>query len=258
MTAATASAVDWHAWLHRWDVQQTGYLNDREARFNAMFEALEILMPAEFVALDLACGPGAISQRLLQRFPHARCIAADLDPLLLTIGQQTLGDMDGRIRWVEADLNAPAWVEALGVTQVDAALSTTALHWLRNDVLARVYHQLAQLLRPSGVFLNGDHMPFAPHLETFNRVAATWKTKRHEVAFTQQGVEDWDQWWAAAHAEPAFAELLAERERRFAQRQRDWVKAGYEFHQSALRQAGFREVDTIWQRLDNHVLMAVR
>jgi hypothetical protein len=65
-------------------------------------------------------------QHLLQRFPQARCIAVDLDPFLLTIGRQTLGDMDGRLCWVEVDLNTPAWIEALGVTQVDAVLSTTA------------------------------------------------------------------------------------------------------------------------------------
>ena len=258
MTAVSVPAVDWRAWLHRWDVQQTGYLPNREARFNAMFDVLESLMPAAFVALDLACGPGAISQRLLKRFPQARSIAVDLDPFLLTIGRQTLGDMDGRLRWVEVDLNTPAWIEALGVPQVDAVLSTTALHWLRNDILMRVYHQLAQLLRPGGVFLNGDHMKFAAHLETFNQVAATLKTKRYEVAFIQQGIEDWEQWWAAAQAEPAFAELLAERERRFAPRARDWVRAGYDFHKSALYEVGFREVDTIWQYLDNRVLMAVR
>ena len=258
MTTTSASAIDWHTWLQRWDAQQTDYLHDREARFNAMFDVLESIMPAEFVALDLACGPGAISRRLLKRFPQARCIAVDLDPFLLTIGRQTLGDMGGRLRWVEVDLNTLAWIEALGVTQVDAVLSTTALHWLRNDILARVYHQLGLLLRPGGVFLNGDHMKFAAHLETFNRVAATLKAKRYEVAFTQQGIEDWEQWWAAAQAEPAFAELLAERERRFAPRARDWVRAGYDYHKSALYEAGFREVDTMWQYLDNRVLMAVR
>ena len=57
---------------------------------------------------------------------------------------------------------------------------------------------------------------------------------------------------------PRFAELLAERERRFAPRARDCVRAGYDFHKSALYEAGFREVDTIWQYLDNRVLMAVR
>src|SRR5215211_1608203 len=95
-----SAAVDWAGWLRRWDVQQTGYLPDHEARFQAMLDVLEILLPAQFVALDLACGPGAISQRLLSRFPKARSIAVDLDPVLLTMGQAVLGNMGGRLRWV--------------------------------------------------------------------------------------------------------------------------------------------------------------
>ncbi|MDQ3830748.1 MAG: class I SAM-dependent methyltransferase [Candidatus Tectomicrobia bacterium] len=99
-----STAVDWSGWLRRWDVQQSGYLPDREARFTAMLDVLDILLPETFVALDLACGPGAISQRLLSRFPKARSIAVDLDPVLLTMGQAVLGDMGGRLRWVDADL----------------------------------------------------------------------------------------------------------------------------------------------------------
>jgi len=63
--------VDWQSWLQRWDIQQTGYLSDRGARFKAMLDVLDALLPETFVALDLACGPGAISQRLLARF-HRR------------------------------------------------------------------------------------------------------------------------------------------------------------------------------------------
>jgi trans-aconitate methyltransferase len=64
--------IDWLDWLQRWDAQQEGYVPEREARFTAMFDALAELLPASFVALDLACGPGSISQRLLARFPGAR------------------------------------------------------------------------------------------------------------------------------------------------------------------------------------------
>src|SRR5260221_2404109 len=38
---------------------------------------LDTLLPQHFVALDLACGPGSMSQRLLSRFPQARCVAVD-------------------------------------------------------------------------------------------------------------------------------------------------------------------------------------
>jgi hypothetical protein len=62
--------IDWLGWLQRWDAQQEGYVPEREARFTAMFDALAALLPASFVALDLACGPGSISQRLLAPLPR--------------------------------------------------------------------------------------------------------------------------------------------------------------------------------------------
>ena len=47
-----------------------------------MLDVLGTLLPAEFVALDLPSGPGAIASRLLRRFPKARCRAVDLDPVM--------------------------------------------------------------------------------------------------------------------------------------------------------------------------------
>lgn len=256
--AGGATGIDWKEWLRRWDEQQTGYLPDREGRFAVMLDVLGVLLPPTFVALDLCAGAGSISQRLLARFPQARCIAADKDPLLLAMGQAALGDIDGRLRWVDADLLAPHWMEQLGEAQVDAVLSTTALHWLSPDQLARVYRQLGQLIRPGGVFLNGDHMKFAPHLTHFRKVADEVKSSRRAEAHEHRGVEKWEDWWTALGKEPATAALLAERERRFAGRTRDWINPGYDFQVGALRDAGFTEVDIIWQNLDNRVLMAVR
>ena len=68
--------IDWLGWLQRWDAQQEGYVPEREPRFTAMFDALAELLPPSFVALDLACGPGSISQRLLARFPDFAVDAA--------------------------------------------------------------------------------------------------------------------------------------------------------------------------------------
>ena len=106
--------LNWHDWMQRWDRQQSGSLPYREQRFTAMLDVVDALLPERFVALDLACGPGSISQRLLQRFPHARCVAIDFDPVLLLLGQNELGDMQGRLRWVEADLRDPSWHTQLG------------------------------------------------------------------------------------------------------------------------------------------------
>jgi SAM-dependent methyltransferase len=254
----TRPAIDWAEWLRRWDAQQSAYLPDREERFMAMLDVLHALLPEEFVALDLACGPGAISKRLLERFPRARCVAVDLDPLLLAMGQAVLGDAGGRLRWVTADLADPGWLNALGEASFDAVLSTTALHWLPVEPLVRLYGDLGNLVREGGVVLNGDNMAFAPYQETLRLLAEAATERQRAEAFDAGGVEDWDEWWAAVAAEPDAAGLLAERTRRFSDVHRDAVAPIFDVHEAALRDAGFREVGVIWQRLDNRVLLGVR
>jgi SAM-dependent methyltransferase len=251
--------VDWPDWLRRWDAQQEGYVPEREARFTAMFDALAALLPASFVALDLACGPGSISQRLLSRFPRAHAIAVDIDPVMLALGRGALGTVDGRLRWVDVDLASPDWLEALGGTSVDAVLSSTALHWLPPEPLTRLYHDLGRLLPPGGLLLNGDHMAFGPQLPSFARLSdGALEQQWSDAAFAARGIETAEQWWDALSAQPGLQALLAERAQRFAGKRRQDTPPGFDFHVTALRDAGFREVGTIWQVLSDRVLLAVR
>lgn len=68
---------------------------------------------------------------------------------------------------------------------------------------------------------------------------------------------------------PALAELIAERRRRFASPADGshagaalWAEKGSyssrSFAVAALAQAGFAEVGTIWQQLDDYIVLAVR
>ena len=63
MNLGVEQQIDWGDWLRRWDAQQEGYVPEREARFTAMFDALAELLPASFVALDLACASGKRASR---------------------------------------------------------------------------------------------------------------------------------------------------------------------------------------------------
>ena len=164
--------VDWKHWLQRWDAQQAGYVPEREERFRVMLDVLEALLPDEFVALDLACGPGAISQRLLERFPRSP----------LRRDRHGPGDARARtgrardLRWSPAldrcrSGGAQAGWSPSARRRVDAVLSTTALHWLSGEHLVALYRQLGALVRPGGVFLNGDNMDFGPDLPTIQRFA---------------------------------------------------------------------------------------
>jgi SAM-dependent methyltransferase len=266
----TASAIDWTAWLRRWDTQQERYLPDREQRFAIILDALDMLVPQPFVALDLACGPGSISQRLLARFPQAQTIAIDYNPVLLRLGQEALGTIDGRLHWLSANLLEGGWtdriaaqVHDLGRTHVDAVLTTTALHYLPAPALVDTYAQVAPLIRPGGLLLNGDHMAFPPGQPTARQLAGEAKRRQYEQAFGRAGGEDYRGWWAAIEADlvahdPALLALFEQHRANEAQRRRDFSEPIVAVHEAALLDAGFAEVSTIWQAFDNRVLLAVR
>jgi trans-aconitate methyltransferase len=270
MTTDKTAAIDWQHWLQRWDAQQTRYLPEREQRFTVMLDTLDALLPADFVALDLACGPGAISQRLLARFPQARTIALDYNPVLLHLGQQSLGALGGRISWITHSLSEPSWVEPvqvaleqLGRPQLDAVLSTTALHWLPIEHLTRVYNQLGTLVRPGGLLLNGDHMAYPAALPAFRELARRSETARHQAVFQEQRGEDYRQWWQALEqawlaADPTLQPLFDAYHATEQVRRHDFSEPILPVHRAALADAGFTQVDTIWQRYDDRVLLAIR
>jgi SAM-dependent methyltransferase len=163
------------------------------------------------------------------------------------------------LRWIAADLASPDWIEALGATEVDAVLSSTALHWIEPDPLVRLYRNLASLLRPGGLLLNGDHLAFGPTLPTLDLLSQRSLDRLWtDSAFAARGIETAEQWWDSLASEPAFASLLAERTAAFSGKQRQESPPGFDFHAAAIRDAGFREVGTIWQVLSDRVTLAVR
>lgn len=209
---------DWRGLIDAWDRQQAAYLPHRERRFAAMVDAVRVVIGDRPLALDFACGPGSISERLLGRLPGARGVAIDLDPVLLAVGKAALGTMDGRLRWVEGDLSSEDWTDLVGDEAFDAVLSTTAVRWLTPPELARVYRQIAAVVRPGGIVLIADNMPFDRPKRVLRRLVSTLEQERQQRAFAGEGVHDWERWWDLVAAKPELAELVAERRHRFAQR----------------------------------------
>ncbi|GAB2585360.1 class I SAM-dependent methyltransferase [Streptomyces capparidis] len=241
-------------WVERWEHQQQRYAVDREERFAVVADVVEHATVARDrpLVVDLGCGPGSLAARLAARLPRAEVVAVDMDPLLLELGRT---HHDGAARFVDAVIGADGWVRELGLTRpLDAAVSTTALHYLPEDTLLRVYRDLAGLLRPGGVLVNADHLPRADDAPA--GLAAHVRRRRAE----RQGAldtEDWQSWWAAAARDPELADLFAERAARRTDHARD---NGLTLcrHTELLREAGFTGVAPVWQFGDHHVLVAVR
>ncbi|GAA2997612.1 class I SAM-dependent methyltransferase [Streptosporangium longisporum] len=241
-------------WIARWDRQQEGYLPDREERFTALIDAVEALGRPDPLVVDLGCGPGSLSARLVERLPGATVVPVDADPLLIGLGRAAYP----HLRFVSLDLRTPGWAGSLGLDRpADAAVSTTALHWISASDLPKMYAELATVLRPGGLLLNGDHMETDDTAPAIARLERAVHERATERLFADGRPEDWRRWWDAVAADPAFAELNSAR-----------ATAGADHHGSespllsshvdALRDAGFTEIGCLWQRGDNRLLCAVR
>lgn len=252
-------AAQARSWVERWDRQQQSYMPDREERFTALIDAVEEgTGRPDPVVLDLGCGPGSLAVRLLDRLPQATVIAIDADPLLLALGRAAWAGRPG-LRFADADLRSPGWAGAVGrAARADAAVSTTALHWLKQDALAALYAELARVLRPGGLVLNGDHLREDDSAPTLGRLGRALIEREDRRRSPGGSAETWTDWWAAAAADPALAGLYTLRQARQVESEHHGSPAGrLSVHEDSMRSAGFAEIGTLWQRGDNRLLCGV-
>jgi len=239
-------------WLRRWDAQQERYIPDREERFRVVIDVVRAAVgtgPGRVV--DLGCGPGSLSARLAAALPDVTVVGVDADPLLLGLGTANTGP---RVRLVESNLRHPDWPDRIGLAGPwDAAVSSTALHWLDAGSLATLYRTLAERLRPGGVFVNADKMD--PGLSTVDTIAAAVREARTARVGTDRN-EDWAQWWQALGEDAEIAPLLAGRPAAPIEHTENELTVHE--HAELLRAAGFAEAAPVWQFGDDHVLVAVR
>ncbi|MYR38530.1 methyltransferase domain-containing protein [Streptomyces sp. SID4944] len=243
-------------WVERWERQQELYAVDREERFTVIADVVEHTVAGRTspLLLDLGCGPGSLAARLAARLPRAEIVAADMDPVLLELARTHHADA---ARYVDTVIGADGWTHTLGLDRpLDAAVSTTALHYLSEPVLLRTYRSLASLLRPGGVLVNGDHFPpEAPSCAALTAHVGRCRSERTGG----HAREDWRSWWDAAAREPELADLLDERRRRHARHSGGGgdEQVPVSRHAALLRRAGFAHVTPVWQFGDSTVLVAV-
>ena len=245
--------MSWGSWVERWERQQERYLVDREGRFALMLDYAEAhLETAEPRLLDLCCGNGALTRRVLERFPDARVTAVDWDPVHLEIARKTLPE---RVEIVEADVTRPGWDETIAPGSLELVVSATALHWIDDEPLIALYERLGELAAPGGLFLNADHFPQAE--PTIRRLSME-QTEAWQDANFAAGEETHSGFHDAAAAAPELSEASELRARRFAEHVSDDDRPrSVDFHSSALREAGFGEVAEVWRYRDDAILLAL-
>src|SRR5271154_1852621 len=100
---------------------------------------LEGIAP-EATVLDVGCGTGRVTEKLLGLVPRGRVLAMDASAEMVALARRRLGDR-AQV-WcqdaLELELDEP----------VDAIVSTAALHWVSDH--DRLWTRLARALRPGG------------------------------------------------------------------------------------------------------------
>lgn len=246
--------MDWAEWLRSWEAQQDHLMPLREERFAVMASAVRVHCGDAARVLDLGSGPGSLAMRIVRSIPAASVLALDRDPVLLEVGRRALHG-EPRIRFAPADLGDPA-LPSLG-RDFDAAVSTTALHWLDLASLRSLYQSLATMLRPGGLFLNGDRL-VDPESDLDRLAAAVRRAQEQDQPAEGPSLLTWEGWWRAAEAEPGLAPQFAERRQLRHDHPEHGEPPSRADHERALREAGFRSVGTLWQYLDGRVLAAIR
>lgn len=261
-------------WIDRWDAQQAAFFADREERFAVICDVVKRAVDRpDPLIVDLGCGPGSLSARLLARIPDARVVGVDADPLLLGLAESAYGDATddegahdrASFRTVQIDLRGAKWWDGLGLDRApDAIVSTTALHYLEPGTLSRVLRTVAGGLAEGGVFVDGDHLyegagTARPHPldEVARTVAAGARERALAAAPPRELGEGWPDWWAAARRAPELAHLAATRPTTDLAH-RGSVRATCQDYLDALRSGGCRNAGVVWQCGDDRVVVGLR
>jgi len=199
-----------------------------------MAEIVGAMLPfpteAEITLLDLGTGTGFLAAHLLEIFPRAQVIAVDGATAMVQQAQARLGDKSRQLTWKTCSFQELA--KNGDLPELDAVVSSFALHHLSADEKLVLYRALLPKLRDRGWFVNADIL-IASHID----IEARFQTLRQlgiQQRLREQTGEEKNL--------PAIAAELAELEKQDGDR-----PLQLDIDLSLLRQAGFRAVDCFWK-----------
>ena len=135
--------------------------------------------------LELGCGTGELSLKILNRYPDAQVIALDYSPRMLQFAQNKITASGYEQRWTGIEADFGNWAnnpEVLEIgTKFDACVSSLAIHHLKDEMKLKLFQTIRESLTQGGGFWNAD-----PILPESPALAEVYKATREEWV-VQQG-----------------------------------------------------------------------
>ena len=247
------SDFDWKYWVERYEKMQRRYLVRWEERFETIIRLLRAKEGKVNRIVDLGCGAGSLSERILKGIDECEVVAIDFDPTLLMLAEARLGKFGGRAKIILLDLREESWTDCIK-SKADAIVSATALHWFSAEQLAKLYRQLGSILKPGGIFLNADHVA-----SDSPAIQKAWEQHRETMRQEEQhgSGDNWNEFFQA-YGEALKIDLDSIRQKVIGQ----WVAVEeglpLAWHIDRLRECGFASVDCFWRCDCDAVYGAIR
>ncbi|MDR2425790.1 MAG: methyltransferase domain-containing protein [Endomicrobium sp.] len=122
--------------------------------YREMTDTLIDVLPFEkqknIKVLDLGCGTGTISKKVLEKFPNAELLCVDISEKMIEMTKIKLKSYKN----VHFQTGNFANIEIKGT--FDAAVSSLAIHHLTHKEKRVFYKKVYSLLKPDGYFYNAD------------------------------------------------------------------------------------------------------
>jgi len=144
-------------------------------------------------ALEIGCGTGLSTLSLLSQREDLHLRAFDASSAMLKQARANLAEYvdDGRVEFIESD--ALAFLQQQPDASVDVVASNYAIHNFLNDYRDKVFAEILRVLKPGGMFANGDRFAIddsAQHLASTQADIRHWfrafgELKRYDL------LEDW-------------------------------------------------------------------
>jgi ubiquinone/menaquinone biosynthesis C-methylase UbiE len=231
--------IDLQNWIERYDRMQEKYLVKRSERFDLIVRLIKSVCPNPKLIVDLGCGTGSLTIRLLEEFDLAKVYAVDLDPAILLLAERRLKHFKNRVQIVRSDITKMDWDRCRGA---DTVFSATALHWLKAEDLEAVYQQIHKILRKGGIFLNADHSGSSNNL-----IQRYWESNREQMLREQtQSADDWEGFWQKFLSEFG-DDARIERQKALGPWQGAEEGMPLQWHFQKLEQCGFEYIDCFWR-----------
>ncbi len=232
------SKINWQDWIQRYDRMQERYLVKRSERFDIITGLIKAVCPSPGLIVDLGCGTGSLTIKLLENFDSAKVYAIDLDPAILFLTRQRLKNFKNKVQVMQADITKMDWDKYIGA---DAVVSATALHWLKAEDLETVYLQIHKILHSGGIFLNADHSGSYSNL-----IQRYWESNREQMLQQTQSADDWDGFWQKFLSELG-GDVRIERQKAIGQWEGCEEGIPLQWHFQKLAKCGFENIDCFWR-----------